>query len=84
MKEGERVVRYSAAGPGQALQSGKPDDGHFNYAAYEDSVTLSALEVEYASYEIMCSKNHGAQVFYPLADLLPVVRGERGPITIRV
>jgi hypothetical protein len=84
MKEGQRVVRYSAAGPGQALQGGKPEDGHFNYAAYEDLITVSALEDEYASFEIMCPKNHGAQMFYALADLLPVVRGERGPITIRV
>ena len=82
VENGETKIRYWAA------IAGKGDNGRFEYKSGVDEVSVSELDarasVEIESFEIMCSKGHGAQIFFRLADLLPVVRGDSSPLTIKV
>ena len=82
VENSETKVAYWAA------VAGKGAAGRFEYEARVSEVSVSELDarasVEIESFEIMCSKGHGAQVYFRLADLLPVVRGDSRPLTIKV
>lgn len=87
VEDGEARIRYSAAVAGLAART-RPDDEHFNYAAHDSYVTVDDLArratTAVESYEIMCPKNHGAQVSFRLAELIPVLQGKSSPVTIKV
>ena len=90
------LVAWAEVEAGQTLLSyweavatpGKTPDGPIVYVAHRTSIPVpdiaSVADITIESFEIMCPKNHGAQIYYRLANLLPVIRGESRPLTIRV
>jgi hypothetical protein len=83
VEDGEAQIRYWVGVPGLALRNGELEDGHFNYAPHLAAEPLATVQA--GSREIMCKHRHGLHGgvgSFDLADLLPVIQGKRGPITI--
>lgn len=82
-KDKQPEIHYWVAVAGLTLRSvGAVDNGHFNYGAHESIEPLATSAA--GNREVMCRHGHGGEGALDLADLLPVIRGDIGPLVIHV